>query len=215
MANETTWDDLAETKWTDVTPPEQAVVELADSFDEEHERVLDVGCGPGRHLVYLQKQGFSTIGFDISLPALRNARRNLEKEGPSAPLIQADLKHLPFKDGAFTAEIAVKAVQHGMWADVRAMLAEMARTTRRHGSVLIIAPSDRDRLRESGRELEPNTYVDIDRPDGKVPHHFLSEDEIRDAFAGWSFTRFDHEVGESRFDPGKPSSDWIVVAKKQ
>lgn len=34
-------------------------------------RVLDVGCGAGRHSLYLQKKGFSVLGIDISPLAIK------------------------------------------------------------------------------------------------------------------------------------------------
>ncbi len=37
-------------------------------------RVLDVGCGAGRHALYLQERGHSVLGIDISPLAVRTAR---------------------------------------------------------------------------------------------------------------------------------------------
>jgi SAM-dependent methyltransferase len=37
-------------------------------------RVLDVGCGPGRHSLYLQKQGHDVLGIDTSPLAVKVAR---------------------------------------------------------------------------------------------------------------------------------------------
>lgn len=37
--------------------------------------VLDVGCGPGRHVHHLARQGVLSIGIDVSLDAVRLARR--------------------------------------------------------------------------------------------------------------------------------------------
>lgn len=38
-------------------------------------RVLDIGCGAGRHAIYLQEQGFDVLGIDISPLAIEAARR--------------------------------------------------------------------------------------------------------------------------------------------
>ncbi len=54
-------------------------------------RVLDIGCGAGRHSIYLQRKGFDILGIDISpyairtskLRGLRNARvTSLAQVGP-------------------------------------------------------------------------------------------------------------------------------------
>ena len=38
-------------------------------------RVLDVGCGAGRHAIYLQNKGFDVLGTDISPLAIEVAKR--------------------------------------------------------------------------------------------------------------------------------------------
>ena len=36
--------------------------------------VLDIGCGPGRHVLALAERGVPSLGIDITAPALRHAR---------------------------------------------------------------------------------------------------------------------------------------------
>ncbi len=45
-------------------------------------RVLDIGCGPGRHALHLQEAGFDVLGIDASPLAIQVAReRGLRKAG--------------------------------------------------------------------------------------------------------------------------------------
>jgi len=60
-------------------------------------RVLDVGCGPGRDAAWLAEQGFDAGGVDLSLGMLQEGRAR----GVDLPLIQADMRHLPFRKGSF------------------------------------------------------------------------------------------------------------------
>jgi len=63
-------------------------------------RVLDVGCGVGRHALYLQEKGFDVTGIDVSPLALRIARlRGLKK----AKLMS--IRHLDFKPESFDTVI--------------------------------------------------------------------------------------------------------------
>lgn len=59
-------------------------------------RVLDIGCGAGRHSIYLQKRGFDVIGIDVSPLALRVSRlRGLRRTA------QASVTHVNSHLGVF------------------------------------------------------------------------------------------------------------------
>jgi cyclopropane fatty-acyl-phospholipid synthase-like methyltransferase len=58
-------------------------------------RLLDVPCGPGRHLTKLAAKGYQMTGVDISEEALGKVRESLDKEGLLASLYCADMIELP------------------------------------------------------------------------------------------------------------------------
>jgi len=70
------------------------------TFLDEHlrppGRILDAGCGTGRHLVYLRRQGFAPVGLDLNPHMLAEARANLAASACEARLVCADFHHLPF-----------------------------------------------------------------------------------------------------------------------
>jgi len=60
-------------------------------------RVLDLGCGTGRHSTYLASRGFDVTGLDLSPESLRQARLN---EGPNLRFVRQDMR-LPFRSCPF------------------------------------------------------------------------------------------------------------------
>ena len=82
------------------------------------ESVLNVGAGAGSY----EPSGRSVVAVEPSRAMIRQRR-----EG-SAPVVQASATHLPFRDAAFDASLAVLTVHH--WPDRRRGLAEMSRVSR-------------------------------------------------------------------------------------
>jgi SAM-dependent methyltransferase len=73
-------------------------------------RVLDVGCGDGRHIAAAAARGCYAIGVDYDHVELRKARARLG----SLPvdLIAADASRLPFRERAFEAAICTETLEH-------------------------------------------------------------------------------------------------------
>lgn len=61
-------------------PPNPVVVEYAASLP--HGRALDLGCGEGRHSLWLATRGWEVVGVDFSEVALDKARR-IAAQAPS------------------------------------------------------------------------------------------------------------------------------------
>jgi len=73
------------------------------------ERILDAGCGTGRHFGLLRRAGSKIFGIDFSLGMLRVARRQY----PRVPLMMADLqKALPFTNNHFDAILCALVGEH-------------------------------------------------------------------------------------------------------
>jgi SAM-dependent methyltransferase/uncharacterized protein YbaR (Trm112 family) len=79
----------------------------AESF--RGKRVLDAGCGIGRHAYYAAYYGAEVWAVDIS-DAVEVAARNTR--GTGARVIQADLNHLPFQEESFDLVYSMGVLHH-------------------------------------------------------------------------------------------------------
>jgi 2-polyprenyl-3-methyl-5-hydroxy-6-metoxy-1,4-benzoquinol methylase len=69
-------------------------------------RILDIGCGTGRHLIELTKRGYKVTGIDLSESQLRRANQKALEQSLVIDLRKMDARDLPFS-GEFDLAIMI------------------------------------------------------------------------------------------------------------
>lgn len=131
-------------------------------------RVLDVGCGDGRHIAEAAQRGCYAVAVDYDADELRKAR--LRTSALRVDLIAADAARLPFRSDAFDAVICTETLEH--LPDDRGAVREIARVLRPGGLLHAAVPSHFTellywRLSRGYREA-PGGHVRIYRPKAMV-----------------------------------------------
>ena len=84
---------------------EREVEYLLNAFDfPSGSRLLDIGCGYGRHAMELAARGFRTVGLDLSLPLLIRATDAARRVGVNVDFVHGDMRDMTFEnefDGAY------------------------------------------------------------------------------------------------------------------
>jgi len=179
-----TWDELftqEKFRWRDAY---QAVVEFVPDLRTAGAwRVLDLGCGTGRHTVYLASQGFDVWACDVSTRGLVHTRQWLAAEDLTAHLQYSDMTALPYRDRAFDGLVSIFVIYHGLLSDVQRTVAEIHRVLRPGGLALLTLISTRSGSYRRGQEVEPDTFIRESGDDTGVLHHYFNEDGTRRLFS--------------------------------
>jgi ubiquinone/menaquinone biosynthesis C-methylase UbiE len=132
---QTVYDQIAE-KFADVNanmPPE--LILAAEQFlgiIPSGALILDLGCGAGRDIAWLESQGATAVGSDFSAGMLTQARFRAR-----GGLVQADMRRLPFQTGCFQGVWCCAAFLHLPKADVPRALAEVHRILNPGGALFL------------------------------------------------------------------------------
>ncbi|WP_026123683.1 class I SAM-dependent methyltransferase [Nocardiopsis chromatogenes] len=111
------------------------------------DRVLDLGCGGGRHAFEAYRRGADVVAFDQNTADLADvatmfAAMRAEGEAPAgteAETVKGDALDMPFDDGSFNRVIAAEIFEH-LPHDTAAM-AELYRVLRPGGIAAVTVPS--------------------------------------------------------------------------
>ena len=111
------------------------------------DRLLDMGCGGGRHAFAALRRGARVVAFDADggeLKGVRDMVAGMVAEGEVPPSgfglpVQGDALSLPFADGAFDRIIAAEVLEH--IPDDRAAIEELARVLAPGGRIAVTVPA--------------------------------------------------------------------------
>lgn len=142
---------------------EQEVAFLVEALGlEAGERVLDVGCGPGRHALALARRGIEVVGVDLSEDFVALAQDAVAADGLPARFEIADVRDLAY-DAEFDAAVCLCQGGFGLLGgrDETAAFDRISAALRPGGRLAVSGFSAAFALRflEDGETFDPATGV--------------------------------------------------------
>jgi len=134
-------------------------------------RVLEVGCGTGRLLLFAHASGFRCSGLDASPDMLVETKRKFSELNADVSLHLSEGSNLPFDDGTFDCVYSIRVLNQTESADYACtVIRDMVRVTRPGGRILIeFVNKWRPRIGPAGRKsvrLSPRAVIDTATRDG-------------------------------------------------
>ncbi len=154
-------------------------------------RILDIGCGAGRDMLWLQNRGFSCIGLDLSL-----ALASLARQHSDLPVIVADFEDFNFSRSQMDALLLVGALAHVPHKRFKQVFWPMLQGLKARGLVLITL--------KKGQNAET-------RPDGRVFYLWKSKDLVK-IFADFSLGCLEYFEQQSRI---RSKDTWMSFVLQQ
>jgi SAM-dependent methyltransferase len=143
--------------------------------------VLDVGCGCGRHTIYLAANGYDVYGLDNSSIALQMTQKHLDSFGLSAKLENGNMWDIPFNDISFAAALCINVLNHAMPEKIQSTVSAIASRLAPAAIFLATLLTDND-YRRCGEQVDCNTFICDRGPEKGVLHTFFNESSVNKLF---------------------------------
>lgn len=165
---------------------------------------LDIGCGTGKYLEYLNQKGFRVSGIDSSETAVQMTKEKLiDADIKCVNMFEYDIPHQ-----AYDFIFSISTIHHGMKSQVQTLINKIYSALLPGGKLLITLPdyesSKKWNTFKDHTELAPATYAPLSGPEKGLAHSFYTKEEIPLIFSDF------HNLNMELDTIGR----WIITASK-
>lgn len=194
---------------------------LAEHWKEQgFSSLLDLGCGLGRHSLYMARKGFQVTAADLSRQAVEYVGAHAAAEGLPVDTLCCNMLSLPFEEGAFNCAMAVNVIYHTDAEGFRRTLEELRRVLRPGGELFVTLLSKSTPLYSSApvdRRLDAYTILrDESKTEHNVPHFYVDYEDLHHLLPGWRLllpAKEWKEYGDGN-EPEFFSTHWTLLLQK-
>jgi len=173
--------------------------------------VLDLGCGSGRHLVYLSEHHFDMYGIDIAREGIHLAEEWLRSKKLYATLARGSVyNRLPYRDNFFDAVISTRVLHHAAPERIQKTIAEIERILKPGGLVYITVRKRKlkrsytkneviekyGKQKTAYRIIGPRMYAPVEGIEKGLTHYLFNRILLKKAFR--NFTNISIWVDEEK-----------------
>ena len=178
------WEEIFKEHGKVFSKTQEDIPDLTKLFKKmKIKRILDLGCGTGRHVIYFAKKGFDIYGFDISGTGVKYTKKWLKKDKLNARIIVHNMsKKFPYQNNFFDAVISVRVIHHNKLNIVRKTIKEIKRVLRTNGIIFIVVPTSKMLLNKKYKKIAPGTYIHLDGKEKGLVHYYFNRKKIYEEF---------------------------------
>lgn len=211
---ETYWKDRSNWDWWKKPAPE--VLDLIRSLSPaERPKVLDLGCGLGRHAIAFALAKFSVTATDASPTAIQHLNEWARSLQLAIETQVSDVLADTLPSEAFDVVLSYNVIYHGSRERFSQALQHVRGLLRAQGIFFFTCPSRQDGKYGFGQMVAPHTYRCSKSVAPGDIHYFADEEDLAELLVGfrtlarWKSEGYWDNRGEQQF-----YSNWHVRAEK-
>lgn len=216
--DQTAWNEFYEDGRYRMVWPSEPVVRFVRRDRARHgegRKALDLGCGNGRHLFLLCREGCAAQGCDLSETAVKQANEWLEREGFAPCAKVSPGLELPYESESFDIALSYGVLDSMLPDTAMALAKETLRVLRPGGEFFatLRASADRD-YSLIGKPVARNTVEVDEEVERGTLQHFFDVAEIHELFSEFELISLEREDRIDWLTTGRKFSRWEVHVRR-
>lgn len=155
-------------------------------------RMLDLGCGNGKHSIYLNSSGFDVYSSDIDCSKIIKNTKKLNLS--NLTIREHSFTAIPYADNFFDAVICTSTLHHAVLSDIKQGINEVYRVLKPNGHFIFDFLSTLDASYGLGTKIEQNTFIGSRSGEENIPHHYTDEPELKTLLNNFSFANINKSI---------------------
>ena len=154
------WNYFYENHKTSPNDLNQELISFIDKYSinpKDNKKFLDVGCGIGKEINFLDTLKFITYGYEISQSAIKLSNKYFNNL--SDKIIQGDGYELPWEQDFFDTALCINSLDSMSWENANEMVPEIYRVLKNNSYLLIVVNDNEDIIKSS--EFIESEIVDL------------------------------------------------------
>lgn len=177
-------------------------------------KLLDLGCGIGRHSILFAKSGFKVDATDFSRDGIEKLNKLAKTKNMDITTKVADMISLPYKDSSFDCLVAFHAIYHTDNAGIKKVISEIGRVLKTGGEAFISFVSKNASAYKdpANKHLTENTIVKTKGHEAGIPHYFSNKDNVQQLIKSFELIEFSYK---EEYYPDSTNAHYFVLVRRK
>lgn len=192
MSNSWDWSKVSEKDYWN--QPSAESYYFAEKWKREgRKKLLDLGCGLGRHSLLFARYGFQVTAMDTSEEAVRAVKELSSADGLDIRCDVMDMHEMHYPDGSFDCVFAYLSVSHTDSEGIRRIISEIRRVLAPSGELFFTLCSKDTWSFINGKvRKDDNTIIKTEGAEKGLPHYYVDKDDIVSLMEGFRLLNVRH-----------------------
>ena len=188
------WASVPDTSWNQVS--DEFLPTALRWQDTGKKTVLDIGCGRGRHALYLAEMGFKVTATDLSPDGINQLNEQAKQKNLESNIttLVCDMLDLPFNKGQFDCVVAFHSVFHTDYRGLKKIINNITNFLNDSGNLYITFNSKSNRAYSDpvNERIDEYTIIKTQGFEKGVPHTHLEYKDVIDLLSDYKIFKIQH-----------------------